>query len=406
ILCEGELFHQLGLEEKHFYETRHQKIFNAMRQVAKSEQSIDIVTVTTALERDIEQVGGTSYLLQLAEAIASTASFKEYEQLIINAYRLRKARKQALTFIEDPSEQGLYSLIENLRQYLHIGQSEQEKPVTDYLLQITEEMCFPKEKDDRVWTHLQAFDEMTGGLRPGELIIVAARPSVGKTAFSLQLIATHTKQGGISHFFSLEMDVKQLLQRMISQEASIHNQKFQHNVFAKEDYERAFYAIGRMSTWKLFMSDTIRSVQTIRASIHKIVHKYPEHLHLVVIDYLQLMQTTKTYNRRDLEIGEITRELKQLARDLDVAIVLISQLSRRVESRQNKRPMLSDLRESGNIEQDADMVMFLYRDDYYEYNSQNKSDVELILSKQRNGPVGTIELTFDKAYGTFTDRKQ
>jgi|GEM_PF-3437871 len=260
VLYEGELFHDLVLEEEHFYEVSHRKIFRAMKQVADRKQSIDIVTVTTALERDIYQVGGTSYLLQLAEAVASTAPIKEHEQLILNAYRLRKAREQALTFANDPSEKQLNLLIENLQQYQHVGQLKQEKTVKDYLLQITEEMCFPEENDARVWTHLQALDEMTGGIQSGELMIVAARPSVGKTAFALQLIATHARQGGVSHFFSLEMDTKQLLQRIISQEARIHNQKWQHNVFSKEDYERAFRAIGRISTWKLFMSDTMRSV--------------------------------------------------------------------------------------------------------------------------------------------------
>lgn len=402
VLIDGTLLFDLLLEEGHFYDARHRAIFRAMKQVAHGKHSVDMVTVTTALGSGLEQAGGTTYLLNLAESIASTAPIKEYEQLILDAYRLRQSRKDVLEFANDPSDEKLALLIEKLQHY-QAGEETDEKTVNDYLVEITDEMCFPSEGPSGVMTNLRNFDDLTGGLQKGDLFIVAARPSVGKTAFALQIAAAHAHQGGYVHFFSLEMGIKSLLQRMISQEATINNRKWQHKCFSTDDYEHGLRAVGEISTWPLSMHDSARSANKIRVAVRKKVHEHPEESHVIIIDYLQLMESTRKHTRRDLEVGDITRELKQLAIELDVPIVLLSQLSRGVESRQDKRPMMSDLRDSGNIEQDADVIAFLYRDDYYAHQSNNTGQIEVIIAKQRNGPVGTVDLEFHKEYGRFAE---
>ncbi|RDW16715.1 DnaB helicase C-terminal domain-containing protein [Oceanobacillus chungangensis] len=250
-------------------------------------------------------------------------------------------------------------------------------------------------------TSYEELDNMTGGLQRGDLLVVAARPSVGKTAFALNLAAGHCKQGGSAQVFSLEMGTKQLLQRMLSAEGAINCRKWRTTAFTEEDYQRAVRAIGVISNWNLDVYDKKRTILEIRAAIRKRIHDAPDGNHLVIIDYLQLITPAKQRDRRDLEVGEITRELKMLAIELNIPILLISQLSRNVESRQNKRPLMSNLHESGNIEQDADVIFFLHRADYYENNPKQKNRMEVIISKHRNGLTGTVQLVFEKEYGWF-----
>ncbi|GAB3059584.1 replicative DNA helicase [Virgibacillus ainsalahensis] len=403
VLLEGALFKDLEVQEEHFYEARHKKIYQAMKQAADRGEFIDLVVVTTNLGEEIYQVGGTSYLLEMTESVASTASMKHHERLIFNAYRLRKARESAIRYSEHPSEEELESLITSLQSIRDVGTDHQEKTTYDYLLEITNDMCDSETERSGCMTSYKNLDEMTGGLQCGDLLIVAARPSVGKTAFALNLAAGHCRNGGSSSIFSLEMGTKPLLRRMISSEGSIDGQKWRSMAFSAQDYEHAMNAIGVISDWKLTIFDQKRTIMDIRSSIRKKLYDDPDGNHLVIIDYLQLIAPTGRRERRDLEIGEITRELKLLAIELNIPIVLLSQLSRGVESRQNKRPLMSDLRESGNIEQDADVIMFLYREDYYANDIEKQNRMEVIISKQRNGPTGTVEMEFDKEYGRFVD---
>lgn len=401
VLVEGALFHDLVIEADHFYEVRHRTIFGAMQTVVENGQTIDMVTVTTVLGEAITQVGGTSYLLKMAESIASTAPLKDHEQLILDAYRLRKSREIVLNYAKDPTDVHLKSLIQQLQSFEDIG-LEMEKTVHDHLLEIADDMCFPSDDLSGVMTQFPDFDDLTGGLQKGDLIIIAARPSVGKTAFALQLATAHVKHNGYAHFYSLEMGVKQLLQRMISSEAAINSQKWRHQLFSAADYERGLKVIGDISNWDLLLSHSLRSVRKIQSAVRAKKREAPDKTHLIIIDYLQLMNSVGVYERRDLEIGQITKELKQMAIELDVPVVLLSQLSRSIETRHDKRPLMSDLRESGNIEQDADVIVFLYREDYYNHEAENDSQIEIQIAKQRNGPVGSVTLSFDKAYGRFT----
>src|SRR5699024_7026730 len=402
VLVEGTLFNELALKQEHFVDANHRIIFQAMKDITANENFIDIVTVTTVLGDAIGQVGGTTYLLAMAESIASTANLKLHARLIFDAYRNRMAKEKALTFAAGPSDEAVEELIANLQAYREWGRTKQEKTKDDYFIEITEEMLYPSTEQTGFTTALKDFDDMTGGLQRGELIIVAARPSVGKTAFALNLAMGHASNAGSALFFSLEMGTKQLLQRMISSVGRINSQKWRNMTFSEADYQQAIHAVGVISDWDVMIYDQLRTGNEIRSSIRKKISDYPDEKHVAMIDYLQLMTPAGKHDRRDLEIGEITRELKLMAVELNIPIVLLSQLSRGVESRPDKRPLMSDLRDSGNIEQDADVISFLYREDYYMKDTEQHR-MEIILSKQRNGPTGTVVVAFDKEYGRVLD---
>jgi replicative DNA helicase len=245
---------------------------------------------------------------------------------------------------------------------------------------------------------------MTAGLQKNDLIIVAARPSVGKTAFALNIaqnVATKTDENVA--IFSLEMGAEQLVMRMLCSEGNINSQNLRTGRLTDEDWKKLTMAMGSLSNAGIFIDDTpaIR-VSEIRAKCRRL--KQEHGLGLVIIDYLQLIQGSgRVKENRQQEVSEISRSLKALARELEVPVIALSQLSRGVEQRQDKRPMMSDIRESGSIEQDADIVAFLYRDDYYNKDSENKNIIEIIIAKQRNGPVGTIQLAFAKEYNKFVN---
>jgi len=404
ILMEGTLFDSLIVQPEHFYSRQLRAIFESMQRVHEKEQPIDVVTVTTELGNNLNNVGGLVYITELAESVPSIESLKNYEYLVLEAYRSRKSREIALQYAENPDDESLEILVKELESLKEFGINQQEKTTYEYLKEIASDMLAPPEESKRGFpTGYSDFDRMTGGTQPSDLIIIAARPSVGKTAFALNIGAGHCKHEGTTHIFSLEMGTKQLLQRMISSEARIDGQKWRSMNFSEQDYNDATMAIGVISNWNLNIHENATTINDIKAKIRKSVNNQPDENHLVIIDYLQLIRTTGRYERRDLEVGAITRDLKLLAKELDIPIILLSQLSRGVEQRQDKRPMMSDLRESGNIEQDADVVGFLYRDDYYNKESEKQNIIEIILSKQRNGPTGTVELAFLKEYGRFTN---
>lgn len=404
ILYEGSLFDSLIVSPDYFYNERLKRIFKAMQDVSAKGQAINIVTVTSALGNDIKKVGNVTYLTELAGSIPSVEPLKDYEHLVLEAYRKRKSAEIAVKYAENPDDESLEKLMKEMESLREIGLKQQEKTTYDYLQEIAEDMALPPEETKKGYpTGYTDFDKMTGGTQPSDLVIIAARPSVGKTAFALNMGAGHCKNNGTTHIFSLEMGTKQLLQRIISSEAHVDGQKWRSMQFSADDYNKAINAIGEISSWNMNIYENATTINDIKAKIRKSVTDQPNENHLVIIDYLGLIRTIGKYERRDLEVGAITRDLKLMARELDIPIILLSQLSRSVEQRQDKRPMMSDLRESGNIEQDADVVGFLYRDDYYDADSEKQNIIEIIISKQRNGPVGTVELAFLKEYGKFTN---
>jgi replicative DNA helicase len=400
VLLDGTLFKDLELSVEHFYYPNHKLIFQAMKTAADRGEFIDIVVVSTHLGNNLNKVGGTSYLLKLAQSVATTANIKHHESLIFAAYRTRVAKNLAIQFAKNPSDEHIPSLIRKLSTCSEIGVKKDEKSTKDLLVDLSQEIFEDKELHS-YFTSYHDLDKLTGGWQKGDLIIIAARPSVGKTAFALNLAANHCKNGGSTSIFSLEMGNKQLLRRLISKEGQINGRKWLKASFTEEDYEGILDAIGKISTWDIHLYDRKRTITEIRYALRRQIHENPDSKHLVIIDYLQLITPTGKYDRHEISIGEITRELKLLAIELDIPIILLSQLTRGVEARQNKRPMMSDLRGSGNIEQDADVIIFLYREDYYRREMEKEDTVEVIISKHRNGPTGMVELTFQKEYGLF-----
>ena len=404
ILLEGDLIKETRLEPHHFSRKEHQKIFEAMKEVESSGMgAVDLVTVTTALGDAIHDVGGVGYLADLSSSIASTANFRNYERLIIDAYRRRMSRNAALAFAENPTDENLIKLYNQLGELQEIG-VEEEETLKDVLSSILHDLYTPSDEISGIDTGLTDLNKLTGGLQNGDLIIVAARPSMGKTAFALNLSMANCMKGGVTNIFSLEMPKKQLVHRMLSAIGGVDLAKWRNpaRLMSDDDHERIAKATGILEKFALNIYDQPgQSIHDIRAAVRKSIKKEPNKRHLVVIDYLQLISIVGRFDRHDLAIGYITRELKKLAREFNIPVVLLSQLSRGVEQRQEKRPMLSDLRDSGNIEQDADVVMFLYRDDYYNRDSEHKNITEVIVAKQRNGPVDKVETVFIKEYGQF-----
>jgi replicative DNA helicase len=403
ILLESSLFAELEIDSNYFIETSHQIIFEAMKNLHDQKKVIDTVTLTTALDKNLDLAGGVSYLVELVESVPSTRTMKHYEEILKEAYQVRKAKRAVERFLGESSLHSLDQLLEELRKYSTLHSSDSEESMYNDLVQITRELTNPSENSLGFMTGLAPLDDLTGGLQRGDLIILAARPSVGKTAVALNLAAGHCKHSGSSQIFSLEMGGKQLLRRMISAEAHVHSNKWldPKNRFAQKDYDNLLRAIGEIANWKLEISCMKRTIREIRAEVRNYMQAHPDDEHLILIDYLQLI-TPGTFrnDRRDLELGEITRELKLLAMEFNIPVVLLSQLSRGVDSRQDKRPLMSDLRDSGNIEQDADLIAFLYRDDYYNRDSNGNNELEVIISKHRNGPTGTVELEFLREFGS------
>ncbi|CAM5204128.1 replicative DNA helicase [Bacillus paralicheniformis] len=405
ILVEGDLIKELSLQPEHFSETRHQVIFKAMREVQKLGKSVDMVTTVTKLGDSVEQVGGLQYLTDLGSAVATTANFLAYQTLIYEAYRLREMKKIAIEFANTPTDDGITELYKRAMELQEIG-IEKTRTKQDVLMEIYNDMHEEKEDITGIPSGLQDLDAMTGGWQNGDLIILAARPSMGKTAFALGLgKANCENNSGVTDIFSLEMPNKQLTHRLLSNLGNIEGSKWKNprKFFSDRDYENATKAIGEYEKWNINIHDKpAQTLADIRSKIRKTKKENTGNKkHLVVIDYLQLIKSIGKFERRDLEVGSITAELKEMARTFEIPIILLSQLSRAVEQRQDKRPMMSDLRESGSIEQDADVVMFLYRDDYYNKNSELKNIIEIDLAKQRNGPTGIIQASFIKEYGRF-----
>ncbi|MCY7999447.1 replicative DNA helicase [Bacillus haynesii] len=404
ILVESDLIKELSLQPEHFSETRHQVIFKAMREVEKLGKSVDMVTTVTKLGDSVEQVGGLQYLTDLGSAVASTANFLAYQTLIYDAYRLREMKKTAIEFANTPSDDGITELYKRAMDLQEIG-IEKTRTKQDVLMEIYNDMHEEKEDITGINTGLIDLNAMTGGWQNDDLIVLAARPSMGKTAFALHMGKSNCEKGGVTDIFSLEMPDKQLTHRLLSNLGNIEGSKWKNprKFFSDRDYENATKAIGEYESWNINIHDQpAQTLADIRSKIRKTKKENPDNKkHLVIIDYLQLIRAIGKYERRDLEVGSITADLKEMARAFKIPIILLSQLSRAVEQRQDKRPMMSDLRESGSIEQDADVVMFLYRDDYYNKNSELKNIIEIDLAKQRNGPTGMIQASFIKEYGRF-----
>ncbi|WP_059171630.1 replicative DNA helicase [Bacillus sp. FJAT-27445] len=398
-----------------FYRASHQKIFNMMLKLNDEGKAVDLVTVTEELAaaKLLEDMGGVSYLSELAGSVPTAANIEYYAKIVEEKSLLRRLIRTATSIAQDgySREDEVESLLSEaeksimeVAQRKNAGAFHNIKDVLVRTYDNIESMHNRKGDITGIETGFRELDRMTAGFQRNDLIIVGARPSVGKTAFALNIAQNvGVKTGENVAIFSLEMGAEQLVMRMLCAEGNIDAQRLRTGSLTDDDWGKLTMAMGSLSRAGIFIDDTpgVR-VGDIRAKCRRL--KQEHGLGMIMIDYLQLiLGSGRSGENRQQEVSEISRSLKQLARELQVPVIALSQLSRGVEQRQDKRPMMSDIRESGSIEQDADIVAFLYRDDYYDKESENKNIIEIIIAKQRNGPTGTVQLAFVKEYNKFVN---
>lgn len=405
ILQQGDLIKEVALKAEYFAHAGHQTLFGTFLKIEEKGEQIDIVSVITNMDPNkLHDLGGKKYLADLVKSVVSLNSFKTYEKYIIQAWQVRMARKIQSKDIND-----LEDLTDIVDEYLNLqlANNDEDYDHIQSIIEVREDIEMEREGLTGIDTGYTDLNNYLDGFQEGDLIISAARPSMGKTAKALNhTIHACEKDNAVVAFFSLEMGKKQLLTRMLSTIGRIDGAKMRNarKRFNNQDWERLPTAEGILSNMNLHIYDESgQTVTQIRSRIAKLRKKYPDKKILVIIDYLQLIRSDRRYENKNIEVGEITRTLKEIARDYKVPVYLLSQLSRGVESRQDKRPMMSDLRDSGSIEQDADVIEFLHRDDYYDSASENKNVIEVIIAKQRNGPVGTVELAYLREYNLMVN---
>lgn len=406
-----------------FYQHAHQLIFTAMMELNEADQGIDVVTVKNTLDdkNQLDDIGGVSYLADLASIVPTAANVVYYAKIVADKALLRRLITTATDIVAqsyEDQDNDVNSILDAAeRQIMNVGEDQAGngfKKISDVLNATIEDIDQRAQEDSSVTglsTGYAELDKVTAGLHPDELVILAARPGVGKTAFALNVaenVAVHTPT--TVAIFSLEMGAEQLASRLLCAQGSIDANDLRTGNLNDEEWKNLVVATGILSRTSIYIDDTPGiKMSEIRAKCRRLA-KETGNLGLVIVDYLQLIEGTGQENRQQ-EVSVISRQLKRLAKELHVPVIALSQLSRGVEQRQDKRPLLSDIRESGSIEQDADVVAFLYRDDYYndESDSDNSEDVvdtnagevEVIISKNRSGPRGTIKLLFVKSYNKF-----
>lgn len=400
------------LQPSDFYRDVHRIIFEAMEHLHRENKEIDVITLPEELKRmkKLDDVGGIEYVLSLPNLVGSAANIEYYANIVAEkalsrnlistcteltteAYDGQKETEELL----DDAERRILQLSDtkNRGDFASVG------AVVEVTLDKITKLYENKAGLTGLPTGFRDLDRMTSGLQPSDLILVAARPSMGKTAFTLNIAQNvGVRQHKTVAFFSLEMSQEQLVQRLLCQIAHIDSQKLRTGQLnSDEEWTRLTDACDKLYESPIYIDDTPGiSVAEMRSKARRL--KSEHGLDLIIVDYLQLMQGRNAESRQQ-EISEISRSLKALARELKVPLIALSQLSRSVESRQDKRPMLSDLRESGALEQDADIVSFLYREDYYDKETENQHITEVILAKHRNGPVGSVKLYFKNEFTLF-----
>ncbi len=402
------------LKPEYFYLEKHQLIYKAMLDLFDQNEPQDLLTITNLLKNnnDLEKIGGSTYLAQLTSIVPVTANIASYAKIIRDKAILRHLievntdiatrcyeEQGDIELLVDQAEQAIFDIAGSKDGQ---GFTPIERVVPGAFEQINT-LFKRKELITGVPTGYTDLDKMTAGLQPSDLIILAARPSMGKTSFAMN-IAQHAsliENIGVA-VFSLEMSKEQLVMRLLSSVGRIDSQRIRTGKLHPEDFEKLNRAVGMLSKAPIYIDDTPAiSVLEMRAKVRRLASKYD--IGLIVVDYLQLMRGRTSTENRTQEISEISRSLKALAKEHKVPVIALSQLNRGLESRTDKRPMMSDLRESGAIEQDADVITFIYRDEVYNKGEDNPNVglAEIIIGKQRNGPTGTVNLTFIKEITQF-----
>jgi replicative DNA helicase len=399
-----------------FYRESHRKIFRAMLELADRSEPADLITLSELLKGkgELEAVGGSTYLASLADQVPTAANIAHYARIIREKAILRQLISSATEIATrgfeeqgnvdeflDAAEKVIFDIAEKKIKASFVSIGDMIKDT----LKAVERLYERKELVTGVPTGFKDLDKLTAGLQPSELIIVAGRPSMGKTAFALNIAANAALNAGMGvAVFSLEMAREQLVLRMLCSEARVDNSKVRAGYLGERDFPKLANAAGRLHEALIYIDDTPAiSVLELRAKTRRLIRDRDKKVGLVIVDYLQLMRGMGNASNREQEISEISRSLKALAKELRVPVIALSQLNRRVEDRGDRRPMMADLRESGAIEQDADVIAFIYRDEVYNTKSSDKGIAEIIVAKQRNGPIGTVNLAFLNEYTRFED---
>jgi replicative DNA helicase len=403
------------LEDGDFYREAHQKIFNCMLALSDRSEPLDLITLTNALKkkRELEEIGGASYLASLVESVPTAANIAYYAKIVKEKSILRKLISTATEIVTQSYQEGkdLEDFLDEAEQAIFRISEHRVKPafypikeIVKESFKVIERLYEKKELITGVPSGFKDLDRRTAGFQNADLIIVAGRPSMGKTALCLNIAQHASINAKIpTAVFSLEMSKEQLAIRMLCSEARVDSGRLRSGFLNESDWPKLTMAAGALSDAPIFIDDTPAiSVLELRAKARRL--KADRGLGLVIIDYLQLMRGRSGLERREQEISEISRSLKALAKELNIPVLAISQLSRKAEDRPGRRPQLSDLRESGAIEQDADVIIFIYRDEVYNPDSDRKGTAEVVIGKQRNGPTGKVDLTFISEFTTFKDQ--
>lgn len=401
-----------SLEEEDFYRDGHKAIYKAILEMFRNDMAVDLVTLLEYLKSTnmLERAGGVTYITELSASVPTTANLSAYIKIVSDKSTLRKLIKASTTIIEesynkqdkvesvvDIAEKKIFNIAENRT-------SKDFEPLSDVLergfLQI-EKLFNNKGEITGVGSGFTDLDSMTSGFQSGDMILIAARPSMGKTTFALNIAEyAALREHKSVVIFSLEMSKEQLAYKLLCSEANVDMLKLRTGALEDSDWENIARATGPLSKAKVYIDDTAGvTVMEMRSKCRRLKLEYG--IDLIVIDYLQLMSGGSGTDNRQQEVSEISRSIKALAKEMECPVIALSQLSRAPEQRADHRPMLSDLRESGSIEQDADLVMFLYRDEYYNKETEDKNIGECIIAKQRNGPVGTVKMAWLGQYSKF-----
>ncbi len=417
VLINNEAMNQIMdiLAPECFYREAHALIFQGMIDLYNNNEPIDLITLSQHLtqKNKLDKTGGVEYLTSLVEAVSTSAGIEYHADIVHDRYVRRKLLSECSTISEsclqnwhtteellDMAEQSIFDIAE---EKISEGFSSMENVINESFKKL-ESVSAEDGFVTGITTGFVDFDRYTAGLQPSDMVIIAGRPSMGKTAFALNIgynAALKTKKGVA--VFSLEMSKMQLGMRLLGFEAQINAAKLRTGTLRDRDWTNLTHAASVLSELPLFIDDTSGiGVLDMKAKCRRLLKK--TELCMVIIDYIQLVQGRKSAESRQIEISEISRSLKALAKDLDVPVIALSQLNRKVEDRPNKRPQIADLRESGAIEQDADVIAFIYRDEVYNPTTdENRNIAEIIVAKQRNGPTGAFRLTFQKEFTRFRD---
>ncbi|AFQ46427.1 replicative DNA helicase [Desulfosporosinus meridiei] len=402
------------LQPDDFYRDNHRLMFSAIRDLSEKGDPVDLVSVAEALHRQgrLEQVGGITTISEIARSVPTAANVEYYARIVSEKSLLRQLIRATSSILErgyEPGEEA-HSLLEEAEKLILDLSRQRVKDgfsaIRDVLLDTFEKIEYlyaNKGNLTGVPTFFTDLDRMTSGWQPSDLVIIAARPSMGKTALVLNMAQNASVRAKVPvAIFSLEMSKEQLVQRMLCGEAMVDQQRVRTGDLLDTDWPKLTRAVGPLSDAPIFIDDTVGiSLAELRSKSRRL--KTEHNLGMIIIDYLQLLSVGKKSESRQQEVAQISRALKGLARELKVPVIALSQLNRGVEQRQDKRPIMSDLLESGAIEADADVISFIYRDEYYHPESEKKGIAELIIAKHRNGPVGAVELGFLKEFTKFVN---